>query len=276
MTYLDRYLAGDHERVWSELFLMGEEVRGPELFGDAWEVALETMRRVRANVETVQSRLAELGYPFLDPEGAHLPPRPGVAEEIARFEADFGRLPLSLRAFYEVVGSVNWIQDRRRRMTEAVYALGDLDPLLIESYDALVRAYEWERTPRSRSRFVRWYRSLRPVPPMRIDRLDFAVSDDPVNKGGYAGVGPVTIRLPDARIDAPVCFEGEPLTSGPEEEIGSTPQAFRPGGIQEIWTFVSYLRKTFRCGGFLSLLHEEVGPEIRDLRERLGEGLLGF
>ena len=41
------------------------------------------------------------------PARAHVPPGPNVRKEVARFEKEFGILPLSLRAFYEIVGEVN-------------------------------------------------------------------------------------------------------------------------------------------------------------------------
>src|SRR4051812_40960020 len=40
---------------------------------------------------------------------AHVPPTPNVRKDIADFEKQFGAMPLSLRAFYEVVGEVNLI-----------------------------------------------------------------------------------------------------------------------------------------------------------------------
>jgi hypothetical protein len=39
----------------------------------------------------------------------HVPPRADAAKGVARFEKEFGAMPLSLRAFYEVVGEVNFI-----------------------------------------------------------------------------------------------------------------------------------------------------------------------
>ena len=38
---------------------------------------------------------------------AHVPPGPNARKEVASFEKEYGTLPLSLRAFYEVVGEVN-------------------------------------------------------------------------------------------------------------------------------------------------------------------------
>jgi hypothetical protein len=40
---------------------------------------------------------------------AHVPPNAQVSKQIARLEKVAGALPLSLRVFYEVVGSVEWI-----------------------------------------------------------------------------------------------------------------------------------------------------------------------
>jgi hypothetical protein len=38
---------------------------------------------------------------------AHVPPGPNARKDVANFEKEYGTLPLSLRAFYEVVGEVN-------------------------------------------------------------------------------------------------------------------------------------------------------------------------
>jgi hypothetical protein len=38
---------------------------------------------------------------------AHVPPGPNAKKDVAKFEREYGTLPLSLRAFYEIVGEVN-------------------------------------------------------------------------------------------------------------------------------------------------------------------------
>jgi hypothetical protein len=63
-TYLERYLAGEYEPVWDELTALGAAVRDEPLYGDALAVARETMRRVRANLETLIPRLVKTGYQF--------------------------------------------------------------------------------------------------------------------------------------------------------------------------------------------------------------------
>ena len=62
--YLERYLAGEYEQVWAELVGLGEQVRREPVFADAWAVACETMRRVRANIERCIPRLVRVGFIF--------------------------------------------------------------------------------------------------------------------------------------------------------------------------------------------------------------------
>jgi len=50
-TYLERYLNGEYEQVWSELIALGEQVRQEPIYSDAYAVAEEAMRRVRVNIE---------------------------------------------------------------------------------------------------------------------------------------------------------------------------------------------------------------------------------
>lgn len=63
-AYLERYLRGECEAVWDELVALGAGVREEPLHSDALAVARETMRRARANIETLIPRLRELGYEF--------------------------------------------------------------------------------------------------------------------------------------------------------------------------------------------------------------------
>lgn len=60
-TYLERYLAGEHEPVWSELVALGPAVRQEPVLADASAVAYEVVRRARANIETLIDRLQHTG-----------------------------------------------------------------------------------------------------------------------------------------------------------------------------------------------------------------------
>jgi hypothetical protein len=109
LPLFDRYVAGEHEKVWDELIALGPSVRSDPHAADALAVAYETMQRVDLNVREVTARLRALGYRFAYDEGAHDPPGRSVRRQIARLEKKTGALPLALRAFYEVVGTVNWM-----------------------------------------------------------------------------------------------------------------------------------------------------------------------
>src|SRR5439155_15875908 len=106
-SYLERYRAGEHEAVWAELLAEGERVRAEPLSSDALAVARETMGRVRHNLELLVERLRALGYEFAEPQQVLTPPDEELLGTLRALEAKAGPLPLALRVFYEMVGSVN-------------------------------------------------------------------------------------------------------------------------------------------------------------------------
>lgn len=63
---LKRYHAGEHEAVWADMMALGAKVRESPCADDARNVARETMRRARQNVESIIRRLDRLGYKFWD------------------------------------------------------------------------------------------------------------------------------------------------------------------------------------------------------------------
>lgn len=140
-TYLARYQAGEHLQVWDVLRALGPIPRDTALHTEALAVARETMRRVRLNILTLIERLQTLGYVFgyeqRDPRFVdrfvdRITPelldrvvpflretmrRPPVYQEppadthtlVATLDAQMGPLPLSLYAWYETIGAVNFV-----------------------------------------------------------------------------------------------------------------------------------------------------------------------
>jgi len=163
-SFLERYVRGEHIQVWDELQALGEAVRDEPLSADARAVAHETMRRVRANLELLASRLRAAGYDFgygwlaadaeweeqhhMPPTPEELqqmremglgeelvqeiarhsgeesawkydlarqphvvlhPPAPDVHEQLGELERLVGPIPLSVAAWYEEVGAVNFV-----------------------------------------------------------------------------------------------------------------------------------------------------------------------
>jgi hypothetical protein len=66
-TFLERYLKGECTEVWADLIGLGDQVRQKPILGDAEDVAQETMRRARQNLEVLVPRLAAVGYRFAAP-----------------------------------------------------------------------------------------------------------------------------------------------------------------------------------------------------------------
>jgi hypothetical protein len=109
MTSFSRYLAGQHVQVWTELRGVGSDVREDDrLLAEAEAVARETMSRVKRNLERLREGLRDLGYRFTDPAATLVGPADSALDGVARVEAVIGPLPLAVRTFWEVVGSVDF------------------------------------------------------------------------------------------------------------------------------------------------------------------------
>ena len=168
LPHYERYLAGEHHEVWRELGALGAEIRSDRYVADALAVGCATMRRVVQNIRTIVERLRELGYEF-DIESVNrdtvihfgvarwslwvgprhqerpapwMPPQQRLAD-LKRLERDAGELPISLRAWYEIGGSVTLLGKH------PVLSPGDgtllPDPLVIAPLSQVVRA--WDDSP---------------------------------------------------------------------------------------------------------------------------------
>jgi len=247
MMLLQRYLSGEREAVWADLVALGPRVREPDLFPQALEVARETMRRVRVNIEKVRAALSRAGYEFEFLKNVYVPPAADIQTRIAEVEARRGPLPLSLRAFYEVVGSVDFRQSKRQLVphskrkgmsTTPLQQLGEYDPLLVFPFTEL----EKEAAVGS-------------------GRIYFCFAPDEFHKANYSGGENYHLWLPDPCADAPI--------------VGMY-------GIEE--TFLTHLRTTVSCGGFRGKLvvpeeeSDDADKELPafDITRKAAEGLEPF
>jgi hypothetical protein len=106
-SFPSRYQRGEREQVWAELRNLHGAVREERYLDDAWAVAVETMQRVRRNVETLIDRLTVSGYEFGEYSKPPLSPpekHPGLVDF---HERGIFTLGLSAKAWIEVVGEVN-------------------------------------------------------------------------------------------------------------------------------------------------------------------------
>jgi hypothetical protein len=121
-TLLSRYVTGDCQPVWRDLVLLGDAILRPPFRKPAGAVARETMRRVRRNLETIIGRLEAMYYRF---DGVPMRRRtPEEKKVLAGME-----LPLSLRAWYEEVGVVNFRGVHRKLCPPEVRAGRIAEPL---------------------------------------------------------------------------------------------------------------------------------------------------
>jgi len=197
MTYIERYLAGEHEAVWHELGGLEAQACGPDIIADAEAVAVATMGRVATNIDRLVERLAAQGYifgvyPGGDKVACYRGPRgpldPDELVSIDALEEQVGPAPLSLRVFWRTVGEVNlvgrapggWIPEYSDPLwiEGPTGGLKDLDDFYADDED-------------------------------RIEGGGFLcpIAPDLLHKDNISGGAPYSIRLPASGFDAPLCDE---------------------------------------------------------------------
>jgi len=193
-----RYMEGHYRAVYEELCAIGEHVFDDQVEDEAVQVARAMMRRVRRNAEVLVARLREVGYRFgagfLDELTAEErlqveqdAPMLGIParlapERIEQLEHLVGTLPLSLRCWYEEVGSINLIGLFPAMSPETGMKL---DPLFIYSLEVALRMgnLHGERDP------------------------TLSLSPDNAYKYGYGGDAPYSVKLPSKSFDVPLLYE---------------------------------------------------------------------
>lgn len=233
-SYLERYLQGEHARVWQELADLEVEAFDGLQRHQAQAVARETMRRVRDNILTLINRLPGLGYVFgIYPDGSEIPgfdepyhgPVEDVAEIISRLEADpgIGAIPLALKTFWEIVGEVNLMGHHPRWPAYT-------DPLVVDPI--------WRVMPE----FQDWLDTVQ-AGLAEPGEFEIPLAPDFFHKDNISGGAPYVVRVPNTAVDA--VLEYEPHNT----------------------TFVNYLRICFQYGGFPGFhwLPGEIPVEIRQL-----------
>lgn len=258
----------DPPAAWKQLRRMGPRVRDTQVFPDALAIARGTMECVRQNVALLARRLPAAGYRFEDPATAYVPPTEDVTRLIDEIEAAIGPMPLSFRAFHEVVGAVNfcqsqdqlvqWADSRRDHATE-VELLGEEDPLYVGSLAELHRDLMDQRegipTMSPLARYG-WRAGGE-------DRWYCCFAADEFHKANYSGGENYNLFLPDVGADFRIrdLFTG---TAVDEEE-------------DREW-FVDYLRNVCRGGGFRGKWTEDRGkrPPETKLIQKIADALLEF
>lgn len=204
--YHERYLQGQYQEVYDELVALGKYVFEQPVYDDALAVAQEMMRRIRANIGLIIARLHDMRYNFGEgfsesaEEAAYWeanapiyqPPTQETAEHVRQVEALAGTLPLSLKCFYEEVGSVNLvgtfpISERKR---DRISYGSSLDPLFVYSVKMALTIGNviWDK------------------------ETNIYIAPDLNFKYLFSGSGPYQIRVPCKAFDASLLYEPHETT----------------------------------------------------------------
>lgn len=146
---LARYLSGECTQVWNDIRALGADVHSEPIHLDALDVAAETMRRACANVTAIVSRLEELRYDFAASSPLELAGPASIALVNDLDSKLGGSLPLSLRAWYSYVGTVD-LRGAHPQLCQVASGDEDVrefrlaDPLVIAPIEWLLEGYsQW-------------------------------------------------------------------------------------------------------------------------------------
>jgi hypothetical protein len=226
---LARYLRGECDAVWNDL--RSYEALGGDLLEEARAVANETMKRVARGADMLCERLTALGW---KPLYGELRTRPQAEDQevMRRIEqVTEAALPVSLRAFWEVVGGINFVWDYNSGDTPdlgVALPMEKMDPLCVDPPEAVSRLFE------------EWEDQRSGVDPEIADPFNLDLAPDYLHKANISGGGPYGMELPFLGAD-PV-FANEP------HEL----------------PFVDYLRLCFRWATFPRLERHADRSDVRE------------
>ncbi|WP_426667723.1 hypothetical protein ACPPVU_17000 [Mucilaginibacter sp. McL0603] len=144
MTFYNRYINGEDSRsVYSDIYNLGQEAFSDKYFDDVQSLLTETFNRVAFNLQIILSELNNINYAFktefrFNFERPLLRPLPDTDELLVKLDNatnDIGRIPLSLKLFYKIVGSCNFAWDYENR-PDMFWKCAD--PIQINSLDDIV------------------------------------------------------------------------------------------------------------------------------------------
>lgn len=237
--WMDRYSAGDCEKVWAEMISLGPDVRKKANFSHAQLVSRETMRRARVNLETIVKRLRAMNYRFWQPpDQVWIQPSGGEHQYLIRLEGQKLVLPISIASWIEDVGKVdlNGSHPLLAAMDGETHFQGFYaDPLMV-SPDLPWTEEEWEGARADGE-----------------EEIALIVGWDDLGKAGL---------YQDAQVDV--------------EYVITVPNSAADAPLAQEWhetDFVNYLRIAFRWGGFPGWERYSRRPEteLRILREGMLE-----
>lgn len=143
MTLFDRYINGQTEQVYQDIYDLGQDAFLPTNLPDIERVMTETFQRVAYNLDIIYSELkiidylfkTEFDYNFQRPIAKPSADTEQLLRKLESVVRRFGFVPLSLKMFYKIVGACNFGWDYN---TNEEYIWQYADPIQIFSLDDVV------------------------------------------------------------------------------------------------------------------------------------------
>jgi hypothetical protein len=135
MKFYERYINGETDKVYAEIYKLGDDAFLPNTLNDIEKVLEETFKRVVYNLDIIYKELVRIDYKF---ERPLIKPLPDINELLMKLEESvmlFGFVPLSLKMFYRIVGACNFGWDYK---TNEDFIWECADPIQICSLDDLL------------------------------------------------------------------------------------------------------------------------------------------
>ena len=116
MTLYDKYINGQTEQVYQDIYALGQDAFLPSNFNDIEKVLTETFERVAYNLDIIYAELknikylfkTDFEYNFQRPLVKPLPYTEILLQKLEDAVRPFGFVPLSLKMFYRIVGACNF------------------------------------------------------------------------------------------------------------------------------------------------------------------------
>jgi hypothetical protein len=152
-------------------------------------------------------------------------------------------LPLSVRAFWEAVGGINFVWDYESGEAPDLgvnLPMDHMDPLCVDAPEVVTHVFE------------DWEDQRSGINPEFADPFNLDLAPDYLHKANISGGGPYGIELPFLGAD--------PIFAAEAHEL----------------PFVDYLRLCFRWAGFPRLERHADRPDVREFLEVMCKGLEPF
>ncbi len=151
MTLYDRYINGETETVYNDIYKLGKDAFLETNFADTEKVLTETFERVSFNLGIIYKELKNTNYCFktdfeFNFERPLIKPLVDTDNLLAKLDKSlrpFGFVPISLKMFYKIVGACNFGWDYE---TNEDFIWQCADPIQIASLDDLVSEFTDQNT----------------------------------------------------------------------------------------------------------------------------------